>query len=229
MDNKNLKNNAQTPQPKAVKDAANNMFIYEQVRTVPDTAIRPIQSGRLKGKSDINPMWRIQMLTELFGPCGFGWRIEITKQWLESAQNSNEVSAFVNISLYIKYKGEWSSAIVGTGGSSFIKNELKGAYQSDECYKMALTDAISVACKFLGIGADIYWQEGRTKYTTQQPILVAAPARKIDDQLNAALQEVNSAKSIDSLNTIYAHYPMYQSNGLFLNSLREKSAQFKTN
>ena len=29
---------------------------------------------------------------------------------------------------------------------------------------MALTDAISVACKALGFGADVYWQAGRSKY-----------------------------------------------------------------
>ena len=36
---------------------------------------------------------------------------------------------------------------------------------------MALTDAISVAAKALGIGADVYWNENGTKYSkeTQQP------------------------------------------------------------
>ena len=29
---------------------------------------------------------------------------------------------------------------------------------------MATTDALSVACKNLGIGADIYWNETKTKY-----------------------------------------------------------------
>lgn len=30
---------------------------------------------------------------------------------------------------------------------------------------MAYTDALSVACKALGIGADIYWSKDKTKYT----------------------------------------------------------------
>ena len=33
---------------------------------------------------------------------------------------------------------------------------------------MAYTDAISVACKALGVGADVYWQADRTKYDQQQ-------------------------------------------------------------
>ena len=38
---------------------------------------------------------------------------------------------------------------------------------SDECFKMAYTDAVSVACKSLGFGADIYWQNDRTKYNSE--------------------------------------------------------------
>ena len=45
-----------------------------------------------------------------------------------------------------------------------VANEKKGLYVNDECYKMALTDAISVACKSLGIGADVYWNKDNTKY-----------------------------------------------------------------
>ena len=49
----------------------------------------------------------------------------------------------------------------------FVAKERNGLYTSDECYKMALTDAISVACKALGFGADVYWQADRTKYTNK--------------------------------------------------------------
>lgn len=140
-----------------------NLEIYDRVRVVPENAQKAIQGGRLKGKTDINPMWRIKTLTDQFGICGIGWKYIITKQWLESG-GGNEVSAFVNIDLFIKVDGQWSDAIPGTGGSSFVTMEKSGAYTSDECYKMALTDAISVACKSLGMGADIYWGQDSTKY-----------------------------------------------------------------
>ena len=74
--------------------------------------------------------------------------------------------AFSEYDLFVKVNGEWSEAIPGTGGSSYIASESKGLYTSDECFKMALTDALSVACKALGIGADVYWAGGRTKYDT---------------------------------------------------------------
>lgn len=140
-----------------------NLALYNEVRSVPDTALKSIEGGRMKGMSDINPMYRIKTLTEQFGSCGIGWKYIITRQWAEEGANG-EIAAFANIDLYIKQDGEWSEAIPGTGGSMFVAKEKNGPYTSDECYKMALTDAISVACKALGIGADVYWGKDKTKY-----------------------------------------------------------------
>lgn len=142
-----------------------NMELYDKVRAVPKGAQKTIAAGRLKGMTDINPMWRIQKLTETFGPCGIGWKYTIQREWMEQGAN-NEIAAFMDILLYYKWDGEWSEGIPGTGGSSFVAKERNGLYTSDECYKMALTDAISVAAKAIGMGADIYWEKGRTKYDT---------------------------------------------------------------
>lgn len=142
-----------------------NLDLYQKVRSVPDSAKKTIKGGRTSGMTDINPMWRIKVLTEQFGPCGIGWYYIPTRQWLETA--GNEIAAFVNIELYIKVDGEWSKPIAGNGGSMFASKEKSGIYVSDECYKMATTDAISVACKELGIGADVYWDSDRTKYNKQ--------------------------------------------------------------
>lgn len=139
-----------------------NLYYYNQGREVPDTAKKPIQGGRMNGKTDINPVWRIKKLTELFGPCGIGWYYKSVREWLETYEKT--VAAFVKIELYIKVDGEWSMPIQGTGGSMFVELQKNGAYVSDECFKMATTDAISVACKQLGIGADVYWEKDQTKY-----------------------------------------------------------------
>lgn len=143
-----------------------NLDLYESVRSVPDNAKKTIKGGRTSGMTDINPMWRIKVLTEQFGPCGIGWYYIPTRKWLETS--GNEIAAFVDIELYIKVDGEWSKPIPGNGGSMFASKEKSGIYVSDECYKMATTDAISVACKQLGIGADVYWESDRTKYNREE-------------------------------------------------------------
>lgn len=147
-------------------DVMGNLDIYNALRSVPEDAKKPITAGRLKGKTDINPMFRIKALTEQFGACGIGWYYKETKQWTEVY--GEEICAFVNIELYIKVDGEWSMPIFGTGGNMLAQKETKGIHVSDECFKMATTDALSVACKQLGIGADVYWQEDGTKYETEK-------------------------------------------------------------
>lgn len=149
-----------------------NLAIYNRLRSVPDSAKKTIAAGRLKGMTDVNPMWRIKALTEEFGPCGVGWKYEITDKRLEPAPDGT-VAAFVDIVLYIRREDGWSEPIPGTGGSLFAANERGGMHVSDECFKMALTDALSVAGKALGLAADVYWERDRTKYS---PSAGGAPA-----------------------------------------------------
>lgn len=142
-----------------------NMELFRQFEKTAEEAKKPIEAGRLKGFTDINPMWRFKRLTEVFGPVGIGWKYVITdKQIIPGADGV--VSAFVDILLFYKCNGEWSEGIPGTGGSSFVAKEKGGLYTSDECFKMALSDAIGTACKALGMSADIYFSKDRSKYTS---------------------------------------------------------------
>ena len=159
-----------------------NLKIYNIIKKVPDEAQKKITGGRLSGMTDIKPMWRIEKLTEVFGPCGLGWYTTTRNKEIIDGANSEKI-AVVDINLFVNYKkpfglGEdlWSEPIEGTGGSSFIANERNGLYTSDECFKMAYTDAFSVACKSLGMGAEIYW--GDSKYQKQETIETIEQAKE---------------------------------------------------
>jgi hypothetical protein len=157
-----------------VQQDNSNLSIYESVREVPKEAKKEIEAGRLKGKHDINPMWRIKKLTEVFGPAGFGWYTEIVRTWTEASE-SGEMAVFVDINLFVKKDGEWSRPIFGNGGNKLIANEKKYEngqtvyipYLDDDAYKKAYTDAISVAAKALGVGADVYFEKDKGKYASQ--------------------------------------------------------------
>ena len=62
----------------SVEEQEMNLSIFNGVKSVPAAALREIQAGRLRGKSDISPMWRIQKMTEVFGACGIGWKYELS-------------------------------------------------------------------------------------------------------------------------------------------------------
>jgi len=133
-----------------------NMEIWNKVKRPPETALKKIMGGRLKGFTDVNPQWRYQIMVETFGPCGIGWRYEISKLWNEPGSDG-QVFAFALVNLFITDSdGVWCEAIPGIGGSMLIAKEKAGTYSSDEAYKMAVTDALSVAMKMIGVAADIY-------------------------------------------------------------------------
>ena len=197
------------------------MEIFNQVAVCPPEALRSIESGRLKGKSDINPMWRFKVMTQVFGPCGFGWRYEITKQWIEQA--GNESKAFCNINLYVKVGDEWSEAIPGTGGSSFVTMEKNGPYVSDECHKMALTDALSVSMKALGVASSVYFAKDAdfgSKYSDRSEQGTSSRNANVDN-INTACADLEKAGSKDELLQAWNRHPIFASDEQFRNKYLE--------
>lgn len=171
-----------------------NLSYYEQLRQVPQEAQKQFNNGRFKG-TDINPMWRIKRLTEVFGPCGLGWFVEVTDRHMEKSPSGEEIAAFVAIKLYVKYNGEWSAPIYGEGGNIFFGGN-QGKRISDEAYKMAYTDAFSNAAKQLGLGADIWFANDRTKYT-QEPQGIVASGRKSQEEIDVAQVDFAALKILD--------------------------------
>lgn len=154
-----------TEEEKAIEQKHNNMRVYGKVQDTPQEARKEIGAGRLKGYTDINPMWRIKKLTELFGPCGFGWWTQNERYTFEECKNG-EVAVFCNLELVVvdPETNTESHPISGVGGNKFVANEKNGPYCNDEAMKMAYTDALSIACKSLGFSHDIYFAKDRTKY-----------------------------------------------------------------
>lgn len=216
-----------------------NLEIYDKFRSVPQEAKKEIGAGRLKGFTDINPMWRIKQLTEQFGVCGFGWYTEIIEQKIIDGSD-NQKAAFVTINLFVKIDNEWSKPIQGVGGSSFVTNERNGAYTSDECFKMAYTDALSIACKSLGMGADVYFAKDRTKYDQQEQTQTAPPKQpapltpeqqKLINEYNELkpqiTAEITACKDAVDLQIIVDSYPQFAKIGSFKKMLTEKYESFK--
>lgn len=145
--------------------------IYNSLSRPPVDALRPIQAGKLKGKTDINPQWRYKAMTEAFGLVGIGWKYEVQKLWTEDGAGGEKL-AFAQVAVYIKDGDKWSEPIVGIGGSRLVMIEKGSAVSNDEGYKMAVTDAFSTALKMLGVAADIYagrWDGSKYRDETSAP------------------------------------------------------------
>lgn len=140
---------------------------YTSLSLVPESALKPITFGKLKGKSDINPQWRYEALTDVFGLCGEGWRYEVTNTLQVPVPETGELMVFVFVNLYVKGPDGWSAPIPGSGGDFLIVKDKNGIHGNDEAYKMATTDALGTAAKMVGVAASIYRGTYRTKYERQ--------------------------------------------------------------
>lgn len=129
---------------------------YNAVKTVPQSALKIIDFGKLKGKYDISPQWRWEILTEVYGMCGVGWYFDIVDTEQVLVEATGETMLYVKVNLYIKDGDEWSKPIPGYGGDFLIYKDKNGYHGNDEAFKMAVTDALGTAAKMIGVGADVY-------------------------------------------------------------------------
>lgn len=157
------------PEVKENKNLHENMRFFGRVQDTPNEARKQFNNGHFSG-TDINPMWRIKKLTEIFGPAGQGWWTEDEQFILQPCEATGEIAVFCTLHLlYVDPDTkEVSKPVFGVGGNKFLKSSSRGKYCDDEAYKMAYTDAVSIACKALGFSSDIYYQNDRTKYTPMQ-------------------------------------------------------------
>lgn len=157
----------------------------------PQEALNTISFGKLKGKSDINPQWRIEALTEVFGLCGVGWYYEILDVAFVDVPATEEKMVYLTIGIRVKEDtGEWSNPVVGIGGDFVIIRDKNGIHGNDEALQMALTDALGKAAKCLGIASDIYrgkydskygWRDEREKQRQQE---MAKNQKRLDEEEN---------------------------------------------
>ena len=168
-----------------------NMKVWNAIKQPPADALKQITGGRLKGMTDVSPMYRYRAMTEQFGMCGVGWKFTVEKLWTEEGTEGQKM-AFASILLYFKDGEKWSDPIPGIGGSMLIVMEKAGLHSSDEAYKMAVTDALSTSTKLLGMAADIYagkWDG--TKYATE-PDPPAMLTKEQKEEVKKQMKELNA-------------------------------------
>lgn len=160
------------------------MTIYNASRSVPSGAVKKIGAGAYgkAGLSDINPQWRIEKMTELFGACGFGWTWEPVECWTDNGFCYAHI-----IVQYMMENGEYSKPIHGYGGT------VMGRMDDSDLYKSTITDAVSNALRYLGIGADVWYKPGNSSEQNQFDTKYSAPP-----QIKMA-----TAEQIDKICTLF--------------------------
>lgn len=136
---------------------------YSKVSVPPVSALKAITGGRLDGFTDINAQWKVEVMTEVYGLCGVGWKYEVVDKEIIDCPDGQKL-IYLTVSLQIKDGDKWSEPIYGIGGDFILKKERKGMRADDDAYKKCLTDALGNAMKNIGVAADVYKGMFETKY-----------------------------------------------------------------
>lgn len=207
-----VKKTEQTEQSDEKNTLLRNMRFYSRVMNTPKEAQKSFNNGRFSG-TDTNPMWRIQKLTEIFGPAGQGWWTQNENFELVPFDKTGEIAVFCTVELVYRdpETHEISAPVKGVGGNMFVVQRKSGLQLSDEAYKMAYTDALSIACKSLGFAHDIYYANDRTKYTayseeteqkdaTKEPSDTSAKCAEIQNRIQKGIQLLTKDMNADQKN-----------------------------
>ncbi len=134
-----------------------NMELWNTLnQPIPPEYLKRFTKGSFSG-TEIKPQYRLQRLTEVFGPQGIGWGYDIIEKWTETWPGVNLGCCYIMISLWYKAGDDVIHTSRQIGGTLVDANP-------DECWKAALTDAIGKCASMLGLGSDIYLGLAEGKY-----------------------------------------------------------------
>ena len=131
-----------------------------------------------------------------------------------------------------KIDGNHEMYCVTVPSSYFLLRKGTDMLVTGNCYKMSLTDALSVAMKSLGVAADVYYSKDKqffdSKYTQTEQNTQAMKGNT--GSVNpAVLTEIQNANDLTTLTAIWNKYPQYQKDSQFTGAMTARKDQIKNN
>lgn len=187
---------------------AGNLELWDKLRRVDPNFTKPFKrSGGFSGTA-ITPSWQDRLMTETFGPIGFGWGT--TKPEFDIVAVDNEMLVYCSVGVWYVKDGVKSDIFWGEGGDKVLTVRANGNKSiDDEARKKSLTDAIGNAIKRIGMAADIhmgkfddskYREESGAFFAAKESSDLQPPAiEKSEAELKELLPTIDSIDGLDDL------------------------------
>lgn len=148
-----------------------SLFLWNRLKRTDPKATKPFtRAGGFRG-TQIDPTWRFQMMTEVFGPVGKGWGYEQV-DWTIA-----ERMVFICARVWYVDPETGEKCFTGPqwGGTEMLRRRNGIEAPDDECFKMSMTDAVGKCLLQLGLAADVYMgQFDDSKYREESEAFYAA-------------------------------------------------------
>lgn len=140
-----------------------NLNLWDRVQTTDPKYTKTFtRAGGFSGTA-INAVYQAKRATDVFGPMGIGWGIEIVNEELlqgapllhNDAVVGHELIHKVQIKLWYILDGN-RGEVTHFGQTTFVGKNKYGFYTDEEAPKKSLTDAMLKALSLLGFSADVH-------------------------------------------------------------------------
>ena len=138
-----------------------NMKLWQSVCVTDPKAVKPITGKQYKGNSP-KPYWVIQRATEVFGPCGLGWGVQILSERFE--RFGDEALHIAHVKVWYMQDGK-RGEIEQMGQTRAAYTSAAGKHIVDEdAPKKSATDGMVKCLSMLGFAGDIFsgqWDDSK--------------------------------------------------------------------
>lgn len=140
----------------------NNMKLWNEVKVTDPAAVKKITGKPYQGNSP-KPYWLIQRATEVFGPCGHGWGVEVKSEGFHRMTDTDVMHTAVVVVWYIQ-DGK-RGAIEQMGQTKACYEKSNGGMMLDEdAGKKSVTDGMVKCLSLIGFAGDIFsgqWDDSK--------------------------------------------------------------------
>lgn len=141
-----------------------NKQLWDSIKVTDPAAVKKITGKPYQGDSP-KPYWLIERATEVFGPVGIGWGVDVVSERFERMSETDVLHVAV-VSVWYVHDGVRSQSFEQMGGTKACYTTSKGTLMVDEdAGKKSVTDGMVKCLSMIGFAGDIFsGQWGDSKY-----------------------------------------------------------------
>ena len=136
-------------------DIEKNMSLWNSLEKTDPAQVKEITGKPYKGNSP-KPYYLIRKATEVFGPCGYGWGLEIVSQTIVDGIDGDKLSV-ATVRFWYKMSKDSIGEIEHVGATPLCGHRSNGKpYLDEDAPKKSVTDALIKAMSMVGFAGDIF-------------------------------------------------------------------------
>lgn len=139
-----------------------NMKLWNEVKVTDPAAVKKITGKPYQGSSP-KPYWLIQRATEVFGPCGQGWGVEVKSEGFHRMTDTDVMHTAVVCVWYMQDGKRGSIEQMGQTKACYEKSN-GGMMLDEDAGKKSVTDGMVKCLSMIGFAGDIFsgqWDDSK--------------------------------------------------------------------